>query len=439
MNRKRRWLAALFSAAIVVTVLTLMLAADPTNETVTAARDRAGGFAQALLQLAEPQPPAADPQLKPGEAELCDYGRIKLREDDELPPTVRADAALALQRATAQLIASGNDRERALGLKLRMVAAVRPIHDSALRQRPNCFADASCAASLSAVMASTSAPWVEPMAQLALTTRDADAYAYAFHACRQGEPTKAVAACGQLSAERWAQLDPHNAAPWLYLASEAHERKDVPALEHAAYRISTARVSDIRWGSEHAVMQSLAIREQPRYTQIAVLIDIMGISAAFPFPEYRPVMSLCGAERMNDVNRRQLCSDIGDALVQRDSSLIGLLVGIAIGERAGWPRDRVEKLREEKDALQIMDAASTVTDRWLSCPWFDKFDAWAREVASHGEVGAGRARIKASGRSITELAQNARERMKHFDAEAKALQDAESGARVPPAAPVHSR
>ncbi|HYM48641.1 MAG TPA: hypothetical protein VES91_09170, partial [Burkholderiaceae bacterium] len=156
-------------------------------------------------------------------------------------------------------------------------------------------------------------------------------------------------------------------------------------------------------------------------------------------PAYRPVMSLCGAEPMNDVNRRQLCSDIGDALVQRDSSLIGLLVGIAIGERAGWPRDRVEKLREEKDALQIMDAASTVTDRWLSCPWFDKFDAWAREIASHGEVGAGRARIKASGRSITELAQNARERMKHFDAEAKALQDAESGARVPPAAPVHSR
>ncbi len=430
MNRKAWWATALLLAVVAVAVLTLTLTAAPDGP-MTEARERASGFAQTLLQLAEPQSVSAAAELKPGEVELCDYGRVNLREDDEMPATVRADAALALDRAAAELMASSIDRDRALGLKLRMVAAVKPLQDRALQQQPDCLTNASCTSRLDDVSASAAAPWVESMAKLALTTSDANAYAQAFQACSKGDSSKRAASCKLLSPDRWAQLDPHNAAPWLYVASAAHERKDVAAVEQAAYKIATSRVSDIRWGSDYAAMQSHAIAEQPRYTRIAASVHIVGISAASPIPKYQSLVSLCARDLMNDDNRRRLCSDMGEMFVQRDTSLIGFSVGIALGERAGWDRERIASLRDEREALTSMHVVALGGERLLSCGWFEKFDAWSRDVARHGEMGAARARIKASGRDIAELAQDRREQTRRIDAEVNALDEADGVGKAP--------
>ena len=438
MSRKARWVTALLLAVIAVAVLTLALT-DAPHGPMTEARERASGFAQTLLQLAEPQPVSATAELKPGEVELCDYGRVSLRDDDEMPATVRADAALALDRAAAELMASGIDRNRALGLKLRMAAAVRPIQNRALQQQPDCLTNANCAARLDDVSAIAAAPWVESMAKLALTTTDANAYGQAFQACSKGDSSKRAASCKLLSPDRWAQLDPHNAAPWLYVANAAHERKDAAAVEQAAYKIATSRVSDIRWGSDYAVMQSHAIAEQPRYTQIAASVDVVGSSVKSPIPNYQSLTSLCARESMNDDNRRRLCSDMGEMFVQRDTSLIGFSVGIALGERAGWDRERIENLRDEREALTSMHAATLGGERLFSCGWFEKFDAWSRDVARHGEMGAARARIKASGRGISELAQDRREQTRQIDAEVNALDESEGVGKAPLAAPPGGR
>lgn len=438
MDRKAWWATALLLAAIAVAVLTLTLT-DAPHGPMTEARERASGFAQTLLQLAEPQPVGAAAELKPGEVELCDYGRIRLRDDDEMPPTVRADAALALDRAAAELMVSSIDRDHALGLKLRMVAAVKPLQDRALQQQPDCFSKASCASQLDDVSANAAAPWLESMAKLALTTTDANAYAQAFQACSKGDPSKRAASCKLLSPDRWAQLDPHNAAPWLYVASAAHERKDAAAVEQAAYKIATSRASDIRWGSDYAAMQSHAIAEQPRYTRIAASVHVAGIGAASPIPSYQSLTSLCARELMNDDNRRRLCSDMGEMFVQRDMSLIGFSVGIALGERAGWDRERIASLRDEREALTSMHAVTLGGERLFSCGWFEKFDAWSRDVARHGEMGAARARIKASGRGIAELAQDRREQTRQIDAEVNALDEAGGVGKAPLATSPSSR
>ncbi|MGH6611092.1 MAG: hypothetical protein ACRECQ_12635, partial [Burkholderiaceae bacterium] len=219
-------------------------------------------FAQALLQLAAPEPDGqASKQLAGDEVELCDYGRIKRTAGFDLPATVTADAALAIERAATQLIKSSREAEQSLGRKLRMQSVAVSANRAAQRRWSDC--DADCQKWLHEQVASGVVSHAERMVRLALTTRDVDAYANAFQVCSKAAFSSAVPSCKLISAERWAQLDPDNAAPWLYIAHDAQRRKDAQALEQAFHEMSTSKVLDQRWGADMAVMQSLSIQHQP--------------------------------------------------------------------------------------------------------------------------------------------------------------------------------
>ena len=393
---------------------------------------QSNGLIDALLALAEPQSSdaAASPPLG-GEVELCDYGRVKSDGDLDLPLTIKADAALAIERAATDLITRGTDRDLAFGLKLRVDAAMRMADANARRQTPECRENTDCAARLTENQSQASAAWAEPLARLALTTRDASAYAYAFHVCANPISSKYAASCSLISADRWAQLDPGNAAPWLYVASKAHERKDASALEYAAFQISKAQVSNVGWGADYVVMQSQAIQAQPRYTQLAIAIDLIGTTAAFPLQYLSALVAFCSTEQMRDESRKQLCSGIGNVLVEHDTSLIGFAVGTGIGERAGWPADRVARLREEREAMQAAELTVFLRDDFLSCSSFEKLNARLSAVARIGEVGAARALIRQSGRSTAELAQQHRQQINQLtDSAESAL--AQKAKAVPP-------
>lgn len=379
MTRGHAIAAALVAAALGLT-LAVLLTADDAPDTRSSFNVPPGDLALALLRLAEPFPDADQAiPLKEGEHELCDYGRVNLRNGFTLPTTIKADARLALERAANDLMARGNDADRAFGLKLRAAAAASGV------------------------------PWSEYLAQLALTTNDASAYARAFHACEKPDVATYARSCALVSAERWAQLDPHNAAPWLYVAQKAQQRKDDSALENAVYRIAAARTSDVRWGADYLLMQSRSVQEQPRYTQAALMIELIGMTAGFPMTHLSTLSTFCGREQMINGNRRQLCRDVATTLIEKDTTSMGVMAGIGIAERAGAPTELIARLRDELDAVQATDLFLTLNESLLGCTWFEKTRSRLEDIARRGEVASARASINAGGHSMSELAQQYRQ------------------------------
>ncbi len=400
--------------------------------------DAARQWARSLLHIAAPEPAdqSALNSAETTQTELCDYGQIAIDQSIELPPAVVADARAALKTVTDQWVASASDEDRALGLQLRIALASVTTHEAFRRKQPECYANLECA---SAFWAATPAPVtaaVEALAQHAVTTQNPAAYARAFLACHSKRAESRAPTCPAITAARWSQLEPRNAAPWLYIANAAQARNDAPAIEDAVVQLAASQVLDLRWGSEFAVLSSEAAQALPRYVQIAMMADVFGVSAAFAIPNYGTVMSMCTPESMRDIgNRLQLCSAIGELLVRNDTTLIGTAMGIRLGERVGWPSARLMALRAEKSAAQAVMGAGFARDAWFSCTAWERDRSWLRDIARFGESGAARHRIAASGRTSEEIAQEYLEQMKRqFEKSAKAVEAAKSaGVPISPA------
>lgn len=380
--RTVRWLITLAVLALLI-ALTWSWVRDRFVNTPKPAfewsNDAARQWARSLLNIAAPesvtQPAPYVSATK--QTELCDYGPIAIDQNFELPPAIVADARAALKTITDQMVGSASDEDRALGLQLRIVLA-------------DVAADAA----------------VEALAQHAVTTQNPAAYARAFLACHSKSVSSPASTCPAITAARWAQLEPRNAAPWLYLANSAQSRNDALAVNDAFVQLAAAQKMDLRWGSEYAVLTSESAQALPRYVQIAMMIDIAGVSAAFAIPSYGTVLSMCTPASIRDIaNRRQLCSDIGEVLVRNDTTLIGTSVGIGLGERAGWPPARLTALRAEKSAAQAVMHANFAPDSLFSCSSWERDKSWLQDIARFGETGAARHRIAASGRSSEEIAQ----------------------------------
>ncbi|MGH6624194.1 MAG: hypothetical protein ACREBN_09490, partial [Burkholderiaceae bacterium] len=294
---------------------------------------------------------------------------------------------------------------RAIGRYAKLVADMRRAGEREAQANPKCV-DEQCLQRRLKLARETAGPGAQELARLAVASQDPGVYSMALFGCRLNPDD---GPCAQLSIARWSQLDPGNAVPWFYLAEEAAAREDEAALNEALLRAARARTSDYQWSTVLAMIDHPVAQELAPAPRLVYLSHLLGIYAAFPSPPYKAVLNACKADRMVDPARKQVCSDLATMMTERSKSLLELSLGTAIGERAGWPPDRVQRLRDEKEAINFIEGKDWVPEDVHSCRFLEQLESRTKELSSMGELPSGRQKIAASGRPVSELAREWRE------------------------------
>ena len=112
---------------------------------------------------------------------------------------------------------------------------------------------------------------------------------------------------------------------------------------------------------------------------------------------------------MADSARWRLCVDLATMMTERSKSLVEHSLGTAIGERGGWPADQVQHLRDEKDAINIVDRKDWVAEDVHSCRFLEQLEVRTKELVELGELPSARQKLAASGRSVAVMAQEWRD------------------------------
>ena len=352
-------LAAASAAAPVVAAVS----AAPVERAVTSTRPLARVVAVAQAPAASaPRTPG------PGEVEVCGGGIVKAEAGTgafELALKARSPAVRAAWEAA--LLASADVRARAAGIR---IAGGTDVHDR--------------------------------LARLAADSRDPLVYALAMGSCQPMGRAPNPGACQLLSPEQWVTIDPDNASPWLQLADAAITRRTDPS--EAFHRAAQAKVLRSYWGALHGPVLSAQPPGTSALDRLAMVADATNVSpAAAPLA---PAAAFCAAALLRDVNRRQTCESLATLLVEHGDNLVDLTVGRTLGERVGWPAERLAALRDERDALMALQRERVDADQGYGCSALDKQTAYFAEVGRRGELGALRDALRRSGRSAESVARS---------------------------------
>ncbi len=269
--------------------------------------------------------------------------------------------------------------------------------------------DAEAAAKLFALMARSQDPATRAAAQLgtdqraalAMTaqhTQDPIVYALAQQACAR--PGRRPEACAQLSPYRMAALDPLNLVPWLWVAEDAHRVGNVQGVVEAAYRASLAKESRLREYAFTQLALSTIPADWPTWDAVFASAFVLQVHAELRLPSYLPIVAHCSAESARDVNVRQTCDRLARVLVEAGDTLVDHGIGRRIGERAGWPAERVELLEAHHAAYKklALDGDTLASDSGHgSCRQLLRNVRLALAHARDGELPFARARLAESG------------------------------------------
>ena len=80
-------------------------------------------------------------------------------------------------------------------------------------------------------------------------------------------------------------------------------------------------------------------------------------------------------------------------LTERDPSLIGLRIGVTIGEKLGWSEKQSAYFKAERKALDAEFLRASPHAPTYSCEWSAQTEEWLQGVMKHGEAGYLRQRL----------------------------------------------
>ena len=203
-----------------------------------------------------------------------------------------------------------------------------------------------------------SAQAIEALAQRAMITADARIYALAFRACQSSSTTADASApqagsCAALSVRRWIELDPDNAAPWLFAFSQAVAAGDATAQQEAMTHMASASRFDDRLYLPAGAVAAHASGEEDMLAADYDLSRQAFQKTVGLFDPVGPLMQACRDKAGGDANRAQECEAIGDLMADHGDSLLlqvfgGALHFQATGDASRRDRDRTERTELSK-------------------------------------------------------------------------------------------
>lgn len=436
ISRRMPWLGVL----LILLILSLLIwmaqdaAPEPTATFKPAAPPRQQADSARLIEqaaaLAGVLPPGASASvavaLGPDQVEVCGLGAVKADESGQPADMTVLQAPLrqAREQLLLALAQSPDEVSQAAGL---LIGSVEPpagadaeLPASAL-PLPNAHAVPGRPVLSPPSGAASKTPTVarEALASLALATRSPQVYAFALQACAMH---RQEGTCRMLSVEQWARLDPGNGAPWVQLVQDASERGDAAGVSEAMHRVAQASQVDSRVASALGLAMAKVPPTTPLVTRVGLASELMGVSFG-ALPSYSALSRQCSAQDLRDANRQQACAAVAEALVSRGTTLMDLLMGTAIGEWAGWPADRTQRLRDERDAMsQVLSSKVPAPRKLWGCESLQQMQLYFTDLAQLGEMAAMRKALKASPDSVAELAR------RHREARAAATQKAAASA-----------
>ncbi len=231
--------------------------------------------------------------------------------------------------------------------------------------------------------------WAQATLQQAMAQPDAVALSWAEEACGRllgaGDGGQG-SACRRELIHAQLRLEPDNARHWAALAEE-----DLAAADDAWQGLLRAR----RW---HEVPQAMVLvtqqalpRDIPSYLRLALGTEVGTRAFALPSPGEGFLQTRCSEPVPG---REAECRALAEMLVAHSDSTRALALGLDVGQTAGWPRERVQVLQQELQAL-ASDRA-----RWqpeasqpLSCRSVDAWLQDLQQMAAMGELPALRQRL----------------------------------------------
>jgi hypothetical protein len=280
-------------------------------------------------------------------------------EDDDLVISATPETR---HRWEAALLDSSDSRARAIGLVIRRTESVR---------------------AGSIVQAEESR---DELVQLAAGSSDPAVYAIAFGLCRMPFPGASTAgACQRISLSEWTRLDPDNAVPWILAAQAARTRNDTQAETDAFARAADTHRIDNYSDS----LLSFGLTEVPRditpAEKTSLAVELVGYEAAWGGPELSEISRFCAADALRRDETHKECNSVAELLVNHGSTLINFSFGTRIGERVGWPSERLQGLSQERDALIEL---GTDEEQGWSCEKVHRVNEFIEKRAQLGELAA---------------------------------------------------
>jgi hypothetical protein len=275
-------------------------------------------FAQSLAASAPTPSPAAD-RLRCGDNERPRYADPEMR-----------DGALAMDETAAA-------GPHYLAAQARL--------DARLRASADPF-DHAVADALDVGQMRTPAGRVDALVQQATTTSDAKVYALAYRTCLVGRPT--TAGCAALNARRWAELDPGNGIPWVYVFDQARNADDLAGQQAALAQLASAsRFDDRRFAAAAAVAAHASDDDR----DLAAIADLALAAAGMTLAEMSPISSLLAACRANaggDAQQARQCLAVSALMFDHTDSVYVRAMGGALQFQVSGDATRRETSRAER-------------------------------------------------------------------------------------------
>lgn len=346
--------------------------------------------------------------------ELCGVGRGDLTW--MLAAQAKAQAAWRDAGAPAladSLLASADAWDRALGLAwqelVRRDRAQTDADAAFIEAHPACqgeLVEEGCLPSIPVLDVAPPGPALAALVDQASRSDDARVHALAWKLCsmaaRQPPP-----ACEAQPVAQWARLDPGSAWPVLAGATAgletpdellhrlAHSHRLAPPLADAAPRL----LAHLPAGST-ALHRAMVLDRWTVFDMSTLPLDRLGA-----------LMQACSPAALQDANTRQLCATVAERFASGATDLMVLTMGLKLGERLAWPAERLQALRDEKEALMVasLERFASFADEtqeagaW-SCERVQAFEDSLHDQLVLGERAAGLQAIAQSGRTVAALA-----------------------------------
>lgn len=368
----------------VVTPVAMPPVALPSAEPVSAPPLVAAALAASAPRVAAPAPapaPAASAPRDDGRIEVCGHGRVHPHELARLLPD---EVHFETQGRLIAALLRGSERDPVVGLLLGIWLEADIAQSGPMRA---CGENVDCMIGLAPFRHAPPRQAVEALVQTALASSDPWTYAtVASYACRYNTAN----ACAALTPEGWQQRAPDDAAPWLWAAFLAQQRKDEAAVHAALDQASRrSRLSD-PWGAILGPLMALPeMRALPPTARMQALIGPIGVMASLP-GHVSVAGRHCSKLALQAQDRRERCEALAQLFVEQAPTMMYLGVGKGMGENLGWAPERIRLVGADIHGLQqtqLGSAALTPTGLF-SCQGIADFERLFAEQGALGEVGA---------------------------------------------------
>jgi hypothetical protein len=370
------------------------------------------------LPASSPQDSASQAPPPPRVTEVCGLGRLTHNPDGSLPGQLAEREAALVTQNIQRLRASGNERAQAL-------AAMLSIKNASIDVLAGVETNAN--RSPTQPLSASGLAETSQLINLARNSRDPYVFALGREACRN-VPSR----CNELSAQRFAEIDPDNALAWLEVAAEAQAAGRAEQANGALFRAANAN----RFESYEAESYRLVQTHLPATVtalDLRLLNDtVTGSLGTFLVPGYSQAAQLCSSPE----SAGKHCAALVRAMAEKSDIVIGVGVAGSIARKIGLDAKTRDAIKERFDGLKYAAYVANSGDSEaadiasFNCANIARENERLKVISESSERGAAEQLLASSGLSLAEAARkyrehSERERERHATEGREKLKDAQ--------------